>query len=109
MVLAANKLAADLAATDEQTEAPRLPSAPAALTSQQQETAQYVADMILELRNMAKAARLYTITVPLEYAYYEAFSVANRVAVPVAEIERLRTLSQVTKEIETGSPAVLGD
>ena len=106
MVMAANKLAADMAASVEQTE---VPAVPAPLSGQKRETAQYVADMILELRNMAKAAQLYTITVPLEYAYYEAFSVANRVAVPVAEIERLRTLSQVTKEIEPDTPAVRGD
>ena len=60
----------------------------------QKETAQYVADMILELRNMAKSARLFQVMVPLEYAYYEAFSVANRVAMPEAEVERLQQLTR---------------
>jgi hypothetical protein len=66
-------------------------------TPQQRDTAQYVADMILELRNMAKAVKLHTIAAPLEYAYYEAFSVANAVAVPVAEIERLKQLSRAAE------------
>ena len=66
----------------------------------QQDTAQYVADMILELRNLAKAAKLFTVMVPLEYAYYEAFSRANRVSVPPEEIERLRLLAEAAKETE---------
>ena len=70
------------------------------LTTVQLETAQYVADMILELRNMAKAVQLYTVMVPLEYAYYEAFSRANRVRVPPEEIERLRLLAELAKETE---------
>ena len=69
----------------------------AKLALQQRDTAQYVADMILEMRNMAKAAKLYTITVPLEYAYYEAFSVANRVVVPAGELERLKQLSKAAE------------
>ena len=54
--------------------------------------------MILELRNMAKAAKLFAVMVPLEYAYYEAFSTANRVAVPPMEIERLRKLEAAARE-----------
>ncbi len=73
------------------------------LTVLQHDTAQYVADMILELRNMAKAAKLFTVMVPLEYAYYEAFSRANRVSVPPEEIERLRMLAQAAKETETAA------
>jgi hypothetical protein len=67
----------------------------------QHDTAQYVADMILELRNMAKAAKLFTVMVPLEYAYYEAFSRANRVSVPPEEIERLRQLAEAAKQTES--------
>ncbi|MGH6854099.1 MAG: hypothetical protein ACREDN_01635 [Aestuariivirga sp.] len=70
------------------------------LPVQQLDTAQYVADMILELRNMAKAAKLFSVMVPLEYAYYEAFSKANRVIVPPEEIERLRLLADAAKEME---------
>jgi hypothetical protein len=74
------------------------------LTVQQQDTAQYVADMILEMRNLAKAARLFTITVPLEYAYYEAFSIANRVVVPPEELERLKQLDKAAREADTEGP-----
>jgi hypothetical protein len=70
------------------------------LTARQRDTAQYVADMILELRNMAKAAKLHAVMVPLEYAYYEAFSVANRVDVPVAEVEKINRLSKTVAELE---------
>ena len=66
----------------------------------QRETAQYIADMILELRNMAKSAQLYQVMVPLEYAYYEAFSVANKVAVPPEEAERIRVLSKTVAEMD---------
>jgi hypothetical protein len=57
------------------------------------ETAQYIADMMLELRNMAKFAELKTLQGLLEVSFYEAFSVANRVEIPEGEIEKLRELS----------------
>jgi hypothetical protein len=66
----------------------------------QRETAHYIADMILELRNMAKSAQLYQIMVPLEYSYYEAFSVANKVEIPPAEAERLKELARTAAELE---------
>jgi len=69
-------------------------------TPKQRETAQYAADMILELRNMAKSARLYPVMVPLEYAYYEAYSIAHQVTVPPGEIERINKLSRTVTELE---------
>ena len=66
----------------------------------QRETAQYIADMILELRNMAKSAQLFQVMVPLEYAYYEAFSMANKVEVPAEEAERIRVLSNTVAEMD---------
>ena len=71
----------------------------APIEKQQKETAQYIADMILELRNMAKSAQLFQVMVPLEYSYYEAFAVANKVEVPPEEAERLRELSKVAAEM----------
>jgi hypothetical protein len=71
----------------------------------QRDTAEYISEMILELRNLARASQLYTVMVPLEYAYYEAFTVANRVEVPPGEIERIRELSKASKEIEQLPPA----
>ena len=64
------------------------------------ETAEYLSDMILELRNLARANQLYTVMVPLEYAYYEAFTAANRVEIPEEELERIRELSKASAEFE---------
>ena len=70
------------------------------LEMRQRETAQYIADMILELRNMAKSVQLFQVMVPLEYSYYEAFAVANRVDAPAGEVERLRELSKASAEFD---------
>lgn len=58
------------------------------------ETAQYLADMVLEMRNIAKAENFGTLQGLLEIAYYEAFSVAHKVEVPEGELEHLESLSQ---------------
>ncbi len=70
------------------------------LVHRQKETAQYLADLILELRVMAKSAQLYHVMVPLEYAYYEAFAAANKVDVPEEEVARLMELSTVTEKLD---------
>jgi hypothetical protein len=57
-------------------------------------TAQYTADMLLELRNLAKASGHKTLQGILEIAYYEAYSVANRVEPPPGEVEYLEQLSR---------------
>jgi hypothetical protein len=66
----------------------------------QRETAEYLADMILELRNLARGAKLHMVMVPLEYAYYEAFGAAHRVDVPEAEIERIKRLTRASEDAE---------
>lgn len=76
------------------------PQSEAGFTVAQIDTAQYIADMVLELRNMAKGAELYATMVPLEYAYYEAFSVANRVRVPDKEIARLQAIGEDARRAE---------
>ena len=70
------------------------------LPERQRETAEYLADMILELRNLARSVQLYTVMVPLEYSYYEAFGVANKVEVPAAEIERIKVLTKAGQEYD---------
>jgi hypothetical protein len=65
--------------------------------AQQQELAQYIADMLLELRNMAKAAGLKTLLGLLEITFCEAFSIANKVEIPPGEIEKLRRLAQESR------------
>jgi hypothetical protein len=60
------------------------------------ETAQYIADMVLELRNMAISADHKTLQGLLEVSFYEAFSAANKVEIPIEEIEKLRELSKAS-------------
>jgi hypothetical protein len=59
-------------------------------------TAQYIADMVLELRNMARTVELKTLQGLLEVSFYEAFSAANKVEIPIEEIEHLRELSRAS-------------
>ncbi len=66
--------------------------------TQQRELAQYVADMLLELRNMAKAAGLTTLLGLLELSFCEAYSVANKVKIPDGEIEKLKRLAKAASE-----------
>ncbi|HLA01227.1 MAG TPA: hypothetical protein VJ019_00560 [Aestuariivirga sp.] len=66
--------------------------------SQEIEMAQYIADMLLELRNMAKSAGLPTLLGLLELSFCEAFSIANRVEIPPGEIEKLKRLSKAASE-----------
>ncbi len=49
------------------------------------ESARYIADMILELRNLAKAAEFNTLQGLLEISYYEAFGAANLMRIPEDE------------------------
>ena len=62
--------------------------------AQDRELAQYIADMLLELRNMAKAAGLTTLLGLLEISFCEAFSIANKVEIPPGEIEKLKRLAK---------------
>lgn len=61
--------------------------------SRHREAARYVSEMLLELRNIAKAEGLATLQGLLELTYYEAFSVATRVDLPPGEIQRLEEMS----------------
>ena len=70
------------------------------LADRQRDMAEYIADMILELRNLARTAKLHSIMVPLEFAYYEAFGFAHRVEVPPAELERIRELSKASEKYD---------
>jgi hypothetical protein len=66
--------------------------------AQQLELARYIADMLLELRNMARAAGLKTLLGLLEISFYEAFFIANKVEIPPGEIEKLRRLAKAAHE-----------
>lgn len=73
-------------------------SAQSRRTPDPRDTANYIADMVLEMRNMAKAAGLTTLLGLLEVTFYEAFSVANRVEIPEAELNRLRNLAKLADQ-----------
>ena len=60
------------------------------------ETALYIAEMVLELRNMAKSHDFKTLQGLLEVTFYEASTEANRVEIPPEEIEHLRMLSKAS-------------
>ncbi len=60
------------------------------------ETAQYIADMVLELRNLAKAVGIKSLQDMLELCFYEAFATANKVILPEGELEKLRELSKAS-------------
>lgn len=61
------------------------------------DTAQYIADMVLELRNMAKDDDLVALRNLLELCFYEAFSSANKVNLPEGEIEHLQMIHEASK------------
>jgi hypothetical protein len=56
------------------------------------DTAQYIADMILQLRNLAKGSHMSTLQGLLEISYYEAFSAANAIVIPEGEEQRLEDI-----------------
>jgi hypothetical protein len=57
-----------------------------------QQTARYLADMLMEMRQLANRQEFKTLQGLLEIAYYEAFAVANPVKLPPGETEALRNL-----------------
>jgi hypothetical protein len=62
------------------------------------QTANYIADMLLELRKMAKTAHLSTLMVLLEVSFYEAFSIANRIEIPPEEIVKLYEMERAGQQ-----------
>ncbi len=65
-------------------------------TARGRETALYIAEMVLELRNMAKGYDFKTLQGLLEVTFYEASTEANKVEIPPEEIEHLRMLSKAS-------------
>ncbi len=65
----------------------------------QQETAQYITDIVLELHNLARSAKLKTLNGLLGLAYYEASSLAKKVDIPADEVKRLKALEAAAKDM----------
>lgn len=57
------------------------------------ETAKYISELTLELRNLAKAHDMLSLQGLLEVAYYEAFTVSTQVELPEGELERIKEMS----------------
>jgi hypothetical protein len=64
------------------------------------DTAQYIADMILQLRNLAKGSHMSTLQGLLEISYYEAFSAANAIVIPEGEEQRLEDMGAHARRFE---------
>ena len=62
------------------------------------ESVQYMADLLLELRNMAARGEHKFLTYLLEMAFYEAFSLANRVDLGPADLEHLLLTSLQSRD-----------
>jgi hypothetical protein len=58
------------------------------------EVAQYTADILLELRQLAKSSNLGTLQGLIEICYYEAFSEANQPVISAEERSRLDALER---------------
>ena len=78
----------------------RTNAGPESLAVRQRETAEYLSDMILELRNLARTVELHAVMVPLEFAYYEAFGHAHQVDVPSDEISRIEEISKSAERLD---------
>jgi hypothetical protein len=61
-------------------------------SSRGKQTAQYIADMLLELRHLSKCNGFTTLQGLLEISYYEAFNAAHKINVPAGEAEHLHQL-----------------
>lgn len=60
----------------------------------EKQTATYIADMIIELRNLAKGSHMITLQGLLEISYYEAYRVANHVEIPADEPQHLHDIAE---------------
>ncbi len=60
----------------------------------ERDMANYISDMILELRNLAKGAHMATLQGLLEISYYEAYTIAHKINMPAGEIEHLDRMGE---------------
>ena len=63
---------------------------------EKRETAQYISEMTLVLRNLAKTHEMLSLQGLLEVAHYEAFIVATQNELPENELEHLKELSRAS-------------
>ena len=63
------------------------------------ETADYITEIVGELRSLARGAELKALSEVLELAYYEAYSITNKVQTPPAVAKRIKALEQRGKDL----------
>jgi hypothetical protein len=66
--------------------------------------AEYIANVAMELRNVAKSAEMKTLQGLLEVAYYEAFQLANPSKPTPEELDYLRDLETAARKTEEAPP-----
>jgi hypothetical protein len=67
------------------------------------EAAEYIADVAMELRNVAKSAQLQTLQGLLEAAYYEAYESAHPAKPTREDIEYLRELETASRKAQAST------
>jgi hypothetical protein len=75
-------------------------------TRQQREAADYVCEMILELRNVVLAGQLHELAEYLKRAYYKAYAVSHGVEVSAEQIRHIRVLEKASEESEVRRKAI---
>jgi hypothetical protein len=58
----------------------------------ERDTANYIADMVLELRNLAKGSNMTTLQGLLEISYYEAYNIGHPTVVSDEELKHIEDL-----------------
>ncbi len=66
------------------------PAQPEGIATDARQTAHYIADMVLELRNLSNRSDQRFLSYLLELAYYEAFTIANRLEPTPEQLKELR-------------------
>ena len=61
-----------------------------AVPADARQAAHYIADMVLELRNLSNRANQKFLSYLLEMAYYEAFTIANRLEPTPDQLKEFR-------------------
>ena len=87
------KASVPIARSDDSASTHSLAALAADFGARHRDAGEYMASMILELRNIAKAMKLYHVMVPLEYAYYEACSAANQEYPSSEDVDYVQELS----------------
>ena len=75
-----------------------LPTETAAAKLGQEQTGKFIADSLLELRDLSSRAKLPFLTTLLEMTYQEAFMVANRVRPAKEEADEHRGIIERARE-----------